>query len=194
MSQFIKSADVIFLAISDEAILDFYNLNLKNKTEAFCVHLSGAVYSPDITGVHPLGSFAQDVESQQVPLFIDSKKAYLALKGILPDLKLIPPELKSKYHLMACLFGNLVQALSLKLKNDELGKYVEVSDFKKIYEQSLENMLSDVGVLERLTGPVVRGDLKTIELHKKSIKNDKDLLEFYESFVNMYDNQIKRLK
>jgi len=186
----IRSAEQIFLAISDSAILDFYHSNplLKDKT---CVHFSGSLYDANLLGIHFLQSFAQKLytlsDYQSIPTIIDFPKEIYEknFPYLNNEVYQIPPIQKPLYHALCVVSGNFPQLLwhdcEKLLKKMQLPKKI----LKPYLNQCVTNFFSETAPL---TGPIVRKDLVTIESNQKSLKGSR-LSSIYSNFYNTYKDE-----
>ena len=161
-----QSYSHILLCISDNALENFVEKNeyLKEKT---LVHFSGATEVEGILSFHPLMTFADELYSsdfyQTIP-FIDFNErtsfneVFPAFKN--PTLK-VDAKLKAYYHSLCVMGGNFTTLLWAKCTElfFEIGLDSEMIKpyMQKVFENTLENPHKN------LTGPLVRGDTKTIE-------------------------------
>jgi len=188
----IRWADQVFLAISDNAIESFYlnNPNLKNTT---CVHFSGALYYPDILGIHPLQTFGENFyephEYENIPFVIDFsveifKQNFFYLKN--PRHEILPTQ-KPFYHALCVACGNFPQLLW-----HASGKHFEkLSLPKEILAPYLHKCVDNFCKQDNyLTGPIVRGDNITIQKNLKSLSTQAaDLEQIYNTFYQVYKNK-----
>ncbi len=196
-----KSVNVFFLTVPDSEIkkiaVQLSKLKIKFST-AFFIHFSGA---EDISVLNPLKLKGGKTGSLHLMQTFPSKKIvniknvnsaietnddsmYKFLLQLCSDLQLIPFRIDSKdktyYHLAGVfasnfLAGNLFNAQKLlSLNNIDEQKYFNV--LSSTIQSTLQN-IKTVGPAKALSGPVDRGDIKTIQKHiyslKKKSKNTK---------------------
>ena len=139
--------------------------------------------APDIeTGIQRFstGVFACEGEIDSELIQLTSKIGKLGLP--------LTSEQKQLVHVSAVFLQNYSVSLIAAVKNlcREKGLSEELSNLllKGFSEQSVE-----VGwqrpLLDALTGPAARGDLKTIEKHLEFLKSHEDLKELYETFLKI---------
>ena len=129
--------------------------------------------------LHPLQTFP-DIDSaigvlQDTCIFVEGDKDAVPLLRHLGDhigakVYTIAGKDKVLYHLSAVFVCNLLSALFYSGK--ELMKKINI-DFKPfipIIEATIKN-IENKGPLEALTGPIVRGDVKTVKAHLDSIED-----------------------
>lgn len=207
-----KSVNVFFLTVPDSEIkktaVQLSKLKLKYST-AFFIHLSGA---EDISVLVPLKLKGGKTGSLHLMQTFPSKKivsinnvnsaietndesTYKFLLQLCSDLQLIPFRIDSKdktyYHLAGVfasnfLAGNLFNAQKLlSLNNIDEQKYFNV--LSSTIQSTLQN-IKTVGPAKALSGPVDRGDIKTIRKHisslKRKSKNSND--NYFSKLLNNY--------
>lgn len=182
-------ADILLLAISDSALLDFYRRHLEGFDKK-TIHFSGALsfVNENLIGAHPLMtfggplgeltfyekiSFVLDREAPLTEYFPKMKNSWVYLK----------PELKPFYHSLCVLSGNFLFAMTQDLKAHFSDLTIPQEGFSHYMRQSLENALQ--GDWSHWSGPVARGDLQTQELNMKSLENH-DLQKIYRFFQAHY--------
>lgn len=188
----------ILLAISDDAIESFYQTQLC-KFKSSVVHFSGVLNHPSLLCAHPLMSFANELYEMDfyktIPFAITG---FDELQEEFPFLEnefvKILPEQKPLYHSMAVMSGNFMTLLLQKVfKLSEQELKIKPSFFAPFLSKTLQNTLQNP---ERaLTGPLVRGDFKTIEKHLVALEgigedsvsreNAQELFKIYNTFMNI---------
>jgi len=189
-----RHADVVFITTPDSAIKDTCNAISKHtgfSDNAIVMHCSGALKSSVLSSaktcgawigsMHPLQSFASTDHKTNpfqgiiVSLEGESPAANMA-KTIAEDLGgtavTFLTEAKTLYHASAVVASNyLVTLLDLAVRLiEEAG--VKRQDAFNLLKPLIEGTLSNiekVGVQKALTGPIARGDTKTVEKHIQEI-------------------------
>ena len=160
-------ADVILLAISDDAIAGF-----PADHPALCdrpmVHFSGSLVVDGIAGLHPLMTFGPelyDLETYRSIPFI-AEVGRPGFGDVFPGLgnpsRAIDPELKPLYHALCVLAGNFTTILWSKAMRDfedRLGLPREL--LQPYLQRTAANTLRQGGAA--LTGSLARGERGTIE-------------------------------
>jgi hypothetical protein len=195
----------VLLAISDSALSDFYNENLKDcllkedclPNENFLpVHFSGAFHHPKMISAHPLMTFNQSLYPADFYRGIHwTLCGVSSLSDIFPSLKnsfsVISPQQKPLYHAACVLGGNLPVLLwqemarifsELNLSSD-LSPKIPASAYLSYLIRVTENFASNPQ--SALTGPIIRGDLSTIEANLKALENS-PWQEVYQAFIKAY--------
>lgn len=201
-----KSVNVFFLTIPDSEIkktaVQISKLKLKFST-AFFIHFSGA---EDISVLNPLklkggktGSLhlmqtfpsmkIVNIKNVNSAIETNDDSVYKFLQQLCRSLQLIPFRIDSRdkayYHLAGIfasnfLAGNLFNAQKLlSLNNIDEQKYFDI--LSSTINSTLQN-IKTVGPAKALSGPVDRGDIKTIRKHISSLKN-KNLNDNYFSLL-----------
>lgn len=182
-----SSASHILLAISDDAISDFYNLHLKKYDNKTVIHFSGSLNQSPLIAAHPLMTFGHDLYDlsfyKRIHFCITGADS---LEDILPEFSNSSSTLfafeKAKYHALCVLGGNFSSIL--------IGKMLE--DFQKLglpenaalpyIEKVISNTFKNPS--EAQTGPLVRKDVSTVEKNLQSLSDD-PFQDIYKSFLTM---------
>ena len=213
------NADVVFITTPDSAITGVCDSIANNKgfaDNAVVLHCSGALPSTILStaktcgahagSMHPLQSFATADYStnpfQGIIVALEGENyAVKAAKEIATDLGgtgvTILTEAKTLYHASAVVASNyLVTLLDLAFRLiGEAG--IAGRDAFNILKPLIEGTLSNiekVGISEALTGPIVRGDVKTVENHVEEIGlKTPELLALYKT-LGFYTIDIAMVK
>lgn len=186
----LERADVILLAISDNNIQSFYEEHASRELEKKSwVHFSGAFHHSKILGFHPLMSFGSelyDVDTYRCFPFVGEENQQ-DFKSIFPSFPnpsyKIPSEKKALYHAYCVMGGNFTQLLWWRVEEafqKELG--LPPTSLLHFKAQVFSNTLKDSRAA--LTGPLVRGDIETIDKNLSALKGNDPAL--YQEFVNVY--------
>jgi len=195
IDRLIGDCDCFFVTVPDGLISSVFeeirDLDIKGK---YICHCSGSISSREaFAGAEEAGTYAYSVH----PLFAVSDRfetyrelgdAFFTIEGdashiddirrMLEDaglrVRVIRPEDKAKYHLAAVMISNLV----LALVEGGVDKLMECGFEEEDARQALrplavgnmEHALEE-GVVRALTGPVERGDVRTLEKHLGQIKD-----------------------
>ncbi len=175
----------VLLAISDSAIEPFLTAHPFLRTHV-CVHFSGALVTPAVPSIHPLMTFGPDLysldEYRAIP-FVLEKGRIVELPGLTNVVVELSPEAKPLYHALCVASGNFTVILweavferfqSLGLPREILFPYLV---------KTAQNLLTASPGETVLTGPLKRGDFKTIEKHLEALDGD-PLAELYRAFVS----------
>lgn len=181
-----KTATHILLAISDDAIEPFIKTRLQ-ETKAVKVHFSGSLVTDLAFGAHPLMTFGETlypVETYtKIPFLIDDNAPDFAalLPGLANPHGRLPRSEKAKYHALCVMAGNFSCILWQKLFNfleQDLGLPAETASL--YLQQQTENLQADYR--RALTGPLVRGDEKTMARNIAALTDD-PFQNVYKTFV-----------
>lgn len=186
LKSLLQQSDLILLAISDDAIEDFYLQNeLQGKT---CIHFSGKFYHPEILGFHPLMTFSHklyDCDFYKKINFVGDQPIE-TFQQIFPQFEnsyyQIKKEQKNIYHALCTLSGNgttlLWDVITKELQNLNIPKEALVPYLLKVFENIL------LGESGRFTGPWYRNDKTTTSSHLE-VLNNTNLEELYKSFYHL---------
>jgi len=190
----LKDCRTIIILISDDSIDSFINSNpsLSKKT---LIHFSGSLITSKAIGFHPLMTFSKDLytleEYKTIP-FIGSKEKGEFTKYF-PELKnryyVINESQKPLYHALCVLSGNLTTLLWQKTVSDFESKLDLPSEVLEPYlTQVFKNIKSNPQ--KALTGPIKRGDKKTMKSNKRALKS-KTWSSIYRLFNRAYQKELK---
>lgn len=180
---FIQQADLIWLAISDSALVSFYEKYLSGFDHFKVVHFSGALHDSRMICAHPLMTFGLEPYSEDIYKNIQfaitgCEKLSEALPGFENPYFALPIEQKPLYHALCVVSGNLPQLLWIEASKVCHENKIPFSAFDLLMRQSLENFLADGE--KALTGPFARHDVSTIEKNKAALPDS--LKNIYSQF------------
>ncbi len=205
-----RRADVVFLTTPDgviESVCESISRQDGFSLEAIVLHCSGAHASTILSSarksgaligsMHPLQSFASvDISGNPfkgIRIAIEGDpKAVSTAAQMARDLDAIPLQIitagKPLYHAAAVVASNfLVTLVGVALRLIQQAGVPHEDAFavlKPLIEGTLSN-IDRVGVHQALTGPVVRGDVQTVETHIQAISQTMpELLSFYICLVH----------
>lgn len=185
-------SDIIFITTPDDEIGVVWN-KLKNFAAGKIVcHMSGACsalevfpdaesYGVKTSSLHPLAAVSDKKSSDilKKALFTCEGKATEEISKIVSDcgisVKIIASDCKARYHASAVMNSNLVLSL-LKMSCDELEKcgFKEkeaLNAVKNLFMGNAEKIF-EAGFEKSLTGPLERGDVKTLRKHLECLDGD----------------------
>jgi len=201
-----READVIFITTPDDFIEKTANEIFENTQikEKFVFHCSGCHPSSVlkkakdnecfIGSIHPLQSVPNLEQGVK-----NLKKAYFCIEGdneaievakkivnaISGKYFVIDTKFKPLYHLGAVFSSNFIN--SIIFTTCEIYKKIGIAeDYNKIIEiisplfTGTVDGIKNFGVINSLTGPIIRGDIITIENHIKALK------EYYPDVIETY--------
>ncbi len=185
----IEQATHILILIPDAAIEPFITENLIGVNKSL-IHFSGSLVSELAYGAHPLMTFSQDLyeleQYQQIPFVLDHNTPEFS--EILPGLpnvsQRLDTALKAKYHAFCVMSGNFTCLLWQKFFNTLEAEFNLSPNIAYPYlKQQMQNLITNSNTA--LTGPLVRGDTKTIEKNLKALESD-PFQAVYKSFVECF--------
>lgn len=185
------SASHVLLAIPDREIESFIQAHL-HSFNGTIVHFSGALVSKLGQSAHPLMTFSETLYSPEkyrdIPFIIeDTSEFHEILPGLPNKSYKIAAEKKPLYHAYCVMSGNFTTLLWEKFFSDlknELGVPAEAAE---AYLKQIASNLTEVAegkTASVLTGPIVRGDLETVNKNLEALDKSFDLYSgIYRAFV-----------
>jgi len=175
----------ILLAVADSAIGELADLPWPKGS--ILVHFSGALSFPHVLGQHPLMTFTESLYDpalyRSIPFVGESPQP--PFTELFPELPnpffTITKDKKPLYHALCALSGNMTVRLWQRVTDefgDQLGLPANILDGYRT--QIFVNIQRDLQ--NALTGPLARGDSKTVESHLKALQKS-SLGKIYNSFV-----------
>lgn len=180
----LKNVTHVLILISDNAIDPFIESHILNQYPGIlCLHFSGCLTSKYAYSAHPLQTFSNTLYSIET-----YKKIPFILDEISPDIQTLLPGIpnphyrisayeKPYYHAL-CVMANNFTSLLWKKFFYEMDKRFSISSehLQPFLHQTFNNIIADPSTA--LTGPIQRGDLKTLDNNLKALEKD----EFYTVF------------
>lgn len=183
---------LVFFAVADDAIRSV--ASTFNTPEVISVHVSGAVTSEALRfgnnrfGVYyPLQSFSKEVKTDYsvIPVCIVAQDTELQkllseiAHTITPAVYTITDEQKSRLHLAAVIANNFTNFLFgqafMILKEAGLPKEIILP----LMLETIEKL--KIGEADAMqTGPARRGDIHTLEQHRRLLQSHPELLQLYD--------------
>lgn len=185
----LKACTHVLILISDDAIENFIEENLKNTT-ALCIHFSGSLVIEQAYGAHPLMTFSHSLYTQDhysTMYFViddDAPEFEILLPGISNSHARLQKALKAKYHALCVLSGNFSCMLWQKLFFSFESEFnISQSAAHSFLRQQTQNIIDHYQ--SALTGPLVRNDENTIKKNLFALTAD-SFQNIYQSFVLCY--------
>ena len=187
LKQFLDESTVVWLAISDFAIVPFFEQNLSTY-KGTVVHFSGALHDSRIMCAHPLMTFPSDLMPALIyPQIHFALSGPVTLNEVLPGFRnpffLLPEKEKPLYHALCVVAGNFPQLLWNEIEQKRSALKIPETAFNIYLQQSLNNFIKFKAAA--LTGPLVRHDLETINKNTEALVNTK-LQSIYSAFVKEF--------
>ncbi|MEO6120235.1 MAG: Rossmann-like and DUF2520 domain-containing protein [Terriglobales bacterium] len=185
------TANVLWLCVPDDAISAVAKGLAQSRTEwrgKVVLHTSGASSSKELGALkrkgaavgsaHPMNSFvaATKPDLRGVPFAVEGdaravRAAMQMAKALGADAFRIAPKSKVLYHAMGAFASPLL--VSLLYAGERVGQAAGVRDPKKvmarILRETVENFLRG-GSAGAFSGPIRRGDVKTVQKHLKELR------------------------
>lgn len=180
----IQQASYIWLAISDSAIVNFYNQHLSSANKTV-VHFSGALHDERLLSTHPLMTFSNELFDKSVYEKIHftitgADNLQTALPHFTNSFSQVSFDNKSLYHALCVLTGNFPQLLWNETLKEFRNLNIPDAAVETYIQQVAANFIQQKE--KALTGPLVRKDLKTIESNLQSLTTKPVLKDIYNNF------------
>ncbi len=197
-----KTADVYFLTVSDDAVLEVASqLESMHELDGLIVHCSGVlglnVLPHERKGIfYPLQTFSEHHETEwhHTPIIISANRqadmevlATLAGK-ISAATYQMSDEQKSVIHLAAVFANNFTNHMMTLAESICAQHHVSFDILKPLIRTTFQKALL-LGPSNSQTGPAIRGDEITIEKHLKLLEDHPDLAEVYRIVTKSIVNQ-----
>ncbi len=197
-----QAAEISFICVPDglirKVVRELSELDLDGH---YIFHTSGAVTSrvlrplsrqgAVVASFHPVQTFATtcpdpdifrgiffSLEGDEKAIELGQSLAEKLQSGVI----LISPANKPLYHLACSMASNFMVVLLAEVKNlFELLGLDEKASLEVIYPLLSRTLLNvkELGCEQSLTGPILRGDLKTVKGHLKALSSQPDLEKLY---------------
>ncbi len=188
----LAEADVILLAISDDALEPFL-LSHALDEERLTVHFSGSRALEGIPGLHPLMTFGPelyDLETYRSIPFIE-EEGRPGFRDVFPALHNpswpLKSTLKPLYHALCVLGGNFSTLLWAKAFADFEHRLGLPPELLLPYLRQVSANTAASG-REAMTGSLARGDWETVRIDLKALEGDPFEVVF-QAFIQVYENQ-----
>lgn len=182
-----KKADLVWLGISDSALVSFFEQHLSQLQKPI-VHFSGALHDKRMISAHPFMSFpielmAEDVYPKIHFALTGSDSLQKALPGFQNSFSLLDEKQKALYHALCVVTGNFPQFLWTESLDGFEKLQIPPAAVETYIKQITENFIR---LKENaLTGPLVRKDQVTLEKNLNALENSK-LKKIYEAFTGAF--------
>lgn len=185
----VRAADRVLLLVSDSSIVAVLR-QYPFLHEKQLVHCSGSLSVPGVAGAHPLMTFSGQLYPletyQRVPFVMEPGSSFTYLfPGLSNPNFEVGAKDKSRYHAMCVMAGNFPQLL-WKVISDRFEQELDLpaAALQPYLRQLAENFIATPS--SALTGPLTRGDAKTIERNLDSLQGD-PLQDLYTAFMRFYE-------
>jgi len=173
----------LFLAISDDAIKEFYD-NFLIDFPGSVYHFSGAFYHPEIFGMHPLMTFGKELYPAEfyksIPLVVDFRSSHSFIENLPNSQYNLSSTDKALYHSFCVMAGNFPQWLWKNIFTEFEKLNIPKEALQPFLQQSLDNVFKTGD--DNLSGPLLRNDQTTLANHQEAL-NGHLLLNIHRAFV-----------
>ncbi|MGI6718534.1 MAG: Rossmann-like and DUF2520 domain-containing protein [Bacteroidales bacterium] len=208
IKELILENDIIFLTVSDDSISAVLKLIIENESNSILkykifIHTSGVHssailkdlnnYDAEYCSMHPLlaiNNYKIAVDNLAETFFcLDgtpkaTEISSLLLKFTNNKFFCIESDKKPLYHGAACVISNYLVTLadfSFKMFEEAgLDRNTSKQAIKPLIQSTLDNILKSEKIESALTGPIKRGDIKTVKKHLLSLEAEMpEFVDFY---------------
>jgi predicted short-subunit dehydrogenase-like oxidoreductase (DUF2520 family) len=188
-----SEAELFILAVSDHAIPEIAD-SIILPEESILVHTSGSMSlgildysSATYTGIfYPLQTFSKSrkTDFEDVPFLLESEdpsalqKLKNLAKSLSPDHYVVKSEDRQALHIAAVFASNFTNHM-LRLSQDIMAR--QGLDFEMLKPLIIEQISKslEIGTKKAQTGPAVREDINTLDLHYKFLQYREQMAEIY---------------
>src|SRR5690606_14603239 len=188
-----SQAEIYILAVSDHAIPDIAD-SIILPEGSILAHTSGsmplqilAYSSASYTGIfYPLQSFSKsrEIDFEEVPFLLESddlttlQKLKNLAKTLSPHQYLVKSKDRQALHIAAVFASNFVNHL-LRISEDIMNRQgLDYEMLKPLIIEQVSKSLQ-IGAKSSQTGPAVRGDINTLDLHYQFLNYNDNIAEIY---------------
>jgi len=185
-------SDLIIISTPDdkiEEIINLLNSEYVIKKDVIFLHFSGAAYiklDKNIISIHPMMSFTNyknDLNRLSSHYFTLQSDKYEITELFIPLIKqisdnfmVIDGDSKKYFHLASVMINNFSTALIKSsvevIKKLDIPEKEALNMLLPLFEDVFINIKDNKDINGSLTGPILRKDKKTIELHQQLLKNN----------------------
>ena len=188
-----SEAEIYIIAVSDHAIPAIAD-SIILPEGSILVHTSGSVplqvlaySSATYTGIfYPLQSFSKSrkIDFEEVPLLLESddqailQKLKILAKSLSPQQYVVKSKDRMALHVAAVFASNFTNHL-MRLAEDIMNR--QGLDFDMLKPLIIEqiNKSLEMGAKQAQTGPALRGDINTLDLHYQFLNYNEQVAEIY---------------
>lgn len=198
LSDIVRDSDTLFLTVPDKSVKELYGQIREMDIVGKCLcHCSCAMSADEaFPDIRKLGAFGYSMHplfpiSSKYETFKELHSAYFSIEGseerigewvalfekLGNGIKVIPGDMKSRYHAACIMASNLVSTLAVKSLSmmEECG-FSESEALKAFAPMIMSNVkrILAAGPLEAVSGPVERNETETVRKHIECMDNDID--------------------
>lgn len=193
-----KEFDFVILATPDEAIAEVSSS--LGRSNAIVVHTSGSRPMSDVANhkkhgvIYPLQTFSRskEIDFKSFPIFIEGndeaeREIYSFTSNFSNDVRLTTSGNRVKLHLAAVFACNFTNHMYHSAEKLLVPLNMTFQDLQHLTEETLKKAL-EMSPSHAQTGPAIRGDESTIQLHLSMMKDEK-MKKIYELITEDIRNQ-----
>ena len=188
----LASCQTVLILIPDGEIVPFID-TWPALQEKRLVHCSGRLVTEAAEGAHPLMTFGPALYDltayREIPFVLDAGGTPFAtlLPGLPNPSFAIPAADRPYYHALCVIAGNFSTMLWVKLFDELEGRFgIPAAAAHPYLKQMAANLMADGD--GALTGPLARGDTKTVAANMKALEGD-PFHAVYAAFKRVYEDR-----
>ncbi len=215
IEELLQKTDIVMITTNDDEIektAEYISKVKQLRSEHFFIHVSGSLTSKalnslankgcEVCSMHPMQSIATALQGARTlhdtvfTIESDSEaaieKAIILVKRLGNSFQVLKAGDKTIYHAGACVLSNYMVTLAESAFSYFRASGINNEDILKLTEPLIRSTVDNIllnGTDKALTGPIARGDIKTIEKHLEAIKEK--IPEEEELYKVMGKNTIK---
>ena len=188
-----SEAEIYIIAVSDHAIPAIAD-SIILPEGSILVHTSGsmplqalAYSSATYTGIfYPLQSFSKsrEIDFEEVPLLLESddqailQKLKILAKSLSPQQYVVKSKDRMALHVAAVFASNFTNHLMRLAEDIMIRQGLDFEMLKPLIIEQINKSL-EMGAKQAQTGPALRGDINTLDLHYQFLNYNEQVAEIY---------------
>jgi 2-dehydropantoate 2-reductase len=192
----------VWLAISDGALHEFAETHQEQLKPITIVHFAGSLGGwPGVHAAHPLTTLNGSGEHSfthftQIPFVLDLDSPPFAdlMPGFENQTFRLDPNQRAFYHALCATAGNFTVLLWETVADRFERELALPREALAVFRRQIFQNLETSGDASVLTGPLARGDVKTLQSHRAALlgRFEIPLLQIYDGFADLFRTERAR--